>query len=1303
MNFFIQLKIFLFTILLITGLTAQEFHIMTEEFPPYNHTQKGKLKGISVEIMFEILKRLELPNNIEVLPWTDAYDRVKNQDNQILFSTTRTPSREELFKWVGPLVPNNTVFFAKKGRKFDIKKLDDAKNISKIGVYSDDFGELLLKEKGFDNLEAVRDNIENVSKLVSGDIDLWIINELTGKYMARSMGMSNEIEKVYEVQKDYMYIAFSKSTPEATILKWQKVLDEIKSDGTYAQIFSNWIMFSYSDDLKTQENQTIDLTTNEKQWLKEHPVIRVAPDPDYAPFQYSDSKGISHGLANDYLSLIEEKLNIRFEMMPTQSWGESLDAVKNHQADMVVVAAKTPEREKHMSYTSPYVEFPDVIITRKNSKKIDSIVELYGKKLATVDGFAINHFIKKYYPAIELVFKPDVAAVLRSVSMGEVDATVINVATASSIIEKENIANLRVGGDTGFTYKLSFASRNDWPILTTILEKVLSTISAEDRTKMLRKWISIAYNKNEEKSIIILTSEEEEWLKSHPVITLAPDPKWAPVEYFDDNGKYTGITSEYIVLLEKRLGIKFHVVRFENWSEVLEGVTDGTIDMITAARTPQREKSLLFTEPYLTLPSVIIANNKIQEQITMSDLNGKTIAIVEGYAIIDYIEKSYPDINIRLVKSIKEGLQLVSYGNITAYIGGIATTSYVIEQEIFLNLHVAGDADYVWNVGFASNKSQPLLNRILSKGLATITKEDKQKIVSKWLIKEKSWQPSKELIIALSIAFGLIFIAAIIIWNRLLAKKVVNRTEELNKTLEISEVLREKADHAQQEAERANRAKSEFLASMSHEIRTPMNAIIGMADLISMTTLTKEQKEYVNIFQNAGENLLHIINDILDISKIESGQLILENVPFNLLELIEHVSELMAVRAHKSGLELIKQIGDEVTTQFLGDSIRLQQILINLLGNAIKFTSSGEVILKVEQEQSENDTVTLHFSVLDTGIGVAHEKMELIFDSFSQADSSTTRKFGGTGLGLAISKQLVTKMGGKIWVEANPIGGSIFNFTIKIKKSSLNPIEVKEKSVSLEVPSLKILLVDDDPVNLKVAKLMLMRQNHKVTTAIDGDKALKTYELDKFDLIFMDVNMNVMDGYEATQIIRQREKEIEEHIPIIALTALVFTEDKQKCLDSGMDAYVSKPFRSENLAEVIESFFGNKGGNNTLIPKEIESTILDKEAVFSRAGNDWEILELIVETYYEHSQILISKLENATKERDLEEIGSVAHTLKGTLGTLGSIDAYNNALTLEKVAKLGKVEDIGAIFKVLKDTVMIFDKALKQFMQERIM
>ena len=1177
----------------------------------------------------------------------------------------------------------------------------------------------MLKGRGFTNLVSVLDNRENLTRLAQGKIDLWIINELTGKHMARQAGLADQIVKVLDVQKEYMYLAFSKTTPDEVIDKWQGVLDEIKSDGTYGQIFSKWLMFSYSDDLKPISAQPISLSQQERAWIKKHPIIRVAPDPDYAPFQFTDKNGRSQGLANEYLTLMGKKLGIKFKLVPSPSWSASLEAVKKRSADLVAVAAKTPGRERYLSFTSPYVSFPDVLITRKNSPQVSSLSQLRGRSLGSIKGFAINTYIQEQYPDIKLAYKPDVASLLNSLSMGELDVVVINVATASYAIEKANITNLRIDAETGFLYELAFASRNDWPMLNQLLEKALKSINQSERKNLLRKWISISYSiakPPKSSGTVELTAQERAWLKEHPVITAAPDPNWEPVEFFDKEGKYSGMSADYLALMEKRLGIKIKILQLGSWEEILQKVLNGQVDVATCiAKTPNRMRRLLFTEPYLTLPSVIVVNDKESGRIGLDNLKGKVVAVLSGDASQEFMEREHPEIHLDLVSTYQEGLRKVSFGNAYAFIGSVATVSYFIEKEVILNLRVAGEVGFFLNLGFGSHRGEPILHQILAKGLASISKEERRKIFSRWiLISKETWTPSREQIISLLVSLGILFIVAIVVWNRTLAKRVEQRTIELNQALRTSENLRQKADMAQQEAEQANKAKSEFLASMSHEIRTPMNAIIGMADLIGRTQLSKEQKEYVGIFQNAGENLLSIINDILDISKVESGRLTLESAPFDLNQLIEEVADLMANKAHKRGLELNYIIQEETPTLLVGDSKRLQQILINLVGNAVKFTQSGEIVIRVEPEKAGSQM--LRFSISDTGIGVPPDKADLIFESFTQADSSTTRKFGGTGLGLAICKKLVAKMGGKIWVEPNPAGGSIFCFTIKAAlqadqqagarsvRQISNPIASPIEAGHANTPSLNILLVDDDPVNLKVATMMLEMQQHKVTAVNDGGKAIEAYKTSEFDLIFMDVNMQEMDGYQTTKLIRDIEAGSGVRVPIVALTALVFKEDKQKCLDAGMDGYVSKPFTSDKLAEAINRFYHGPG-----LPADVQKQgpasqaknadeVLDKAGALAKASNDWDSLEMLADIYFEHSKEQLAKLEAAIQEGNTVEIGKLAHSLRGSLSALGAVAAAARAAELEHAGSAG---DFERLHHALRNDMAEFDSALKNFIKEK--
>ncbi len=654
---------------------------------------------------------------------------------------------------------------------------------------------------------------------------------------------------------------------------------------------------------------------------------------------------------------------------------------------------------------------------------------------------------------------------------------------------------------------------------------------------------------------------------------------------------------------------------------------------------------------------------------------------------------------------------------------------------------------------------------------------------------------------------------------------------------------------AQRKADEANRAKSEFLANMSHEIRTPMNGVLGMAELLSHTRLSGEQREYLSMIQQSADSLLRILNDILDFSKIEAGRLELESVAFRLRDCVGKAVQSLTLRAAAKEIELACRIAPDLPDGLRGDPVRLRQILINLVGNSIKFTSQGEVVVDVERdgEPENGQTVRLHVTVRDTGIGIPPEKQQYVFDAFAQADSSTTRRFGGTGLGLTISSQLVRMMGGRIWLQSEVNKGTTFHFTAEfllddapIETPRVQPPSLAGQSVlvvddnatnrrilqellkswrmlpvladggpaalaelrraaqvgrpyglvlldlmmpdmdgfdlaaeirradELQEPRMimlssvarpgdaqrcrdlglagyltkplvcselldtllsvdrnsesgdgrpteapptsavfprKILLVEDGLVNQRVAVGLLTRQGHQVTLAVNGQEAIEAWEREPFDLVLMDLQMPVMDGFAATARIRELEHNTGRRTPIIAMTAAAMKGDRERCLQAGMDGHLAKPVRADEMARAIEVFAPVRqplATHKPSAPPRPQASVAHGgskwswEAAVQRIGGGPEEVTQMAQVLLEECPKLLRQIDEARATGNVVRLQRAAHTLKSSVDVFAAQAAFDAAWRLEKLSGAGDRSEIDQAIADVKREVSAFTSSLEQ-------
>jgi len=465
---------------------------------------------------------------------------------------------------------------------------------------------------------------------------------------------------------------------------------------------------------------------------------------------------------------------------------------------------------------------------------------------------------------------------------------------------------------------------------------------------------------------------------------------------------------------------------------------------------------------------------------------------------------------------------------------------------------------------------------------------------------------------------------------------------------------------AKQKAEESTRLKSEFLSNMSHEIRTPMNGIIGMTQLALKTSLNKKQNHYIKQIDTSAKRLLTIINDILDFSKIEAGKLEIHKINFNMKELLDNIKEITSLKAYDKGLEFELRCDCRGKPVYYGDALRISQILINLVGNAIKFTEKGYVKLQV----SDAGNKKIRFEIIDSGIGISQEQQDRLFQSFSQADGSTTRKYGGTGLGLSISKQLVALMDGRIWIESEENLGSKFIFEIALESGDLSKIDNSDKK-DFNIKTLKsskILLVEDNEINQEIVLGFLEESDIDIAIANNGREAVTMFDHDSYELILMDLQMPIMDGFEATRLIREKDQ----NIPIIALTANAMREDVDKTEKTGMNEHLSKPIEAEKLYEVLLKYISKKTDITTVnIQNEKDLDIskfrhIDIDVGLSHMANNKKLYKKVLHDFYTNYREL--KLE----ELDKIELQRVAHTLKGLSANIGAASLGEISKELEK-------------------------------------
>jgi signal transduction histidine kinase/DNA-binding response OmpR family regulator len=1175
----------------------------------------------------------------------------------------------------------------------------------------------------------------------------------------------------------------------------------------------------------------VDLSAEELAWIKAHPVIRVGAEMDWPPFDHVEQNRAT-GFSNDYLRLLAGKVGLDFEFVHGFTWSELLRMAREKQLDVLPAVWKNPERTAFLEFTQSYYESKNVIVVREDSQGIDALEHLEGKTLAGVKDYNITLAIAKDFPDIQIMLVDSPLEALVAVGNGSADAYVDQLAVVNYIRRKNLILGLKTSAVVDIpTLKgsepLYFAVRKDWPVLARILDKAMDAVSVEEYQDLKMRWLAPPRLQDGTRGIL-LTSDDKQFLSSLGTLRIGVEQKFRPLEFVNEVGQHQGLSSDYVSFMRKQLGIEVELVLGGTQQQLINKLQQGEIDVLPGLHmmSPTDEVSH-FSRPYAQFPVVIATRLDAPHVRNLGYLEGKSVGVVDGCMVQDALGAKHPGLDLQGYPDLESALLALEDGEVFAVVDNSATITYEQGRLGLAAIKIIPfSTPYAMKLSMGVREGLAPLAVILDRMIASMGQDERNILADRWISMpvevrtdwQKVWQA-----VSLVIAVAALIIIVIMRWNRRLANEISAR-----------EVLETKLMSAMRQAEEASKAKSEFVATLSHEIRTPMNGVLGMTYLLADTKLTSVQRDYLNVISQSGQALMGILNDILDFSKIEAGKMRLEPIPFNLEAEGHKVIQLLMPRAEEKGVELIFDYAPGCPRHLVGDPGRIRQVMTNLVSNAVKFTESGHVMLHIGCVGISDGRAQMEIAVEDTGPGIGEEHQQRLFGSFTQLNSSTTRKYGGTGLGLTICKKLVLLMGGEIGLESEEGRGSTFWCDITLPLADMGiplpedaladvsalvlageevacwmlerqlrhlgirtattrsdeqgllelqdaahkgdpyqvailccqgpevdvisfadrvgnhaelqrlPLVVMNCSdqpetlddfiaagvavclakplssgtlqdcllavlgrqpdahqARLDVPPRtatgpegqvisstkpknkgRVLLAEDVLLNQKVAVSMLQQLGVEVEIAVNGEDAVQQWSKGDFDMIFMDCRMPVMDGYEATRQIRKMETE--GRIPIIAFTANAFNEDRQRCMDAGMDDFIPKPYTMGRLKAVLEKWLEPQTASDTELEEQTDVATSTKESAAplnldfleQMRGMLAEDFDELIPAFMTSARKVLGDLPGAVTDNNSEEVARLAHSLKSASANVGADALSEMADAMEAAAGRGDMADM---------------------------